>query len=244
MLDRYIEFIKLAIDSFSTSNSNIMGVTKEQQEYLNSNKDDFEHQSKYQSFIDIITSFQNRILEELINADKRILYLEKRLQEVLVDSLLDPLTKAYNRKALEKDMSLFLDNRRKSPLVVAIVDCDDFKKINDKYGHLIGDKILVFMINTIKHHIGDNARVYRYGGEEFVIIFDGIDYNETYEIIDVIRAKIESSRLIYTHETIKFTISIGMTQYIPDDTFETVINRADKNLYVAKENGKNRVIKG
>jgi diguanylate cyclase (GGDEF)-like protein len=220
-----------------------MDVTKAQQEYLDSSREDFE-QIKYKAFIDMIASFQNKILEELVNADKRIVYLENRLQEVLVDSMLDPLTKAYNRKALEKDMDVYLDYRRKTPLTLMIIDGDDFKKINDKYGHLIGDKILVFLVNTVKHNLKNLGKVYRYGGEEFIVLFDGFDIEESYKISESIRAKIESSRLIYTDETIKFTISIGMTEYIANDTFETIVDRADKNLYIAKESGKNKIIKG
>lgn len=191
--------------------------------------------------------------------DKQILSLNNELTEIsneynlLFDKLneeidlnkklllVDPLTNSYNRKYYVMTMNevLSLNNRYKMPFSIILFDIDDFKKINDGYGHLVGDKVLINIVKLINEDIRKTDTLYRVGGEEFIIICKNTIKSDAIIIAEKIRKKVEESLNIIENKTI--TISIGVTEVISDDDENSIYKRVDDNLYMSKNSGKNRV---
>ena len=119
---------------------------------------------------------------------------------------------------------------------VTILDCDDFKKINDAHGHLVGDEVLTKITHEIIKQLTRNSRLYRYGGEEFVIISKNETKTAVYEMMEEIRKSIMLTQL---SNDLKVTVSIG----IADGSLykEATFKQADKNLYQSKKTGKNKI---
>lgn len=157
----------------------------------------------------------------------------------------DVLTKIFNRReALRKSEKIY--NKVKKyydSYWVMMVDVDNFKKINDTYGHQVGDKVLASIAKVIKESIRECDIVGRYGGEEFIVIVKD-DKNSYLKIAERIRNNIENTAInIGENEIIKVTSSIGITKMdATDKTFQQIISEADKALYEAKNSGKNKVV--
>ena len=169
---------------------------------------------------------------------------EKMDQELLRAASYDGLTNVFNRSAFiqrAKDaISLFA--RRQEPISYLLVDIDDFKKINDEYGHFTGDIVLVHFADTIRSILRDYDLFGRYGGEEFAIMLPGADEEEAFGIAERLRMAIGDSTINVDSE-IKYTISIGVATMVPDreTSVDMLYKLSDSALYVAKMQGKNRV---
>lgn len=157
----------------------------------------------------------------------------------------DDLTGIFNRrKAIEKINKLKDKSRNfNEDYYIAMIDIDNFKKINDVYGHIAGDRILIEIAATIRNSIGENDIVGRYGGEEFIVIVKENNGNLT-DVIEGIRRNIEDLNIkIDNRNVIKVTASIGVKRFdINNRTLEENIALADKSLYKAKTLGKNKVV--
>jgi diguanylate cyclase (GGDEF)-like protein len=159
-------------------------------------------------------------------------------------SMTDKLTSLYNRHYLERAFekaTLFRRAQDTHGIHLIILDIDDFKKINDHFGHLIGDNVLVALSELLKNNTRPKDIVARQGGEEFEILLPESDRITALKIAERIRAAIEDyddSR----HP--KFTASLGVSEYMKSDTIKSLRQRADIAVYEAKANGKNQVIFG
>jgi diguanylate cyclase (GGDEF)-like protein len=160
------------------------------------------------------------------------------------ESNIDPLTKLYNKRALIKDMENILDFGKDKDLDLALIifDLDDFKKINDTYGHIAGDKTLIYIGKVLKGALRKETKTYRFGGEEFVVMLNRVDIQEAKRTADRMLKTISESKLIYKNNTIQITMSGGITSHKAGDTIDSIIERADKALYEAKSAGKNRIV--
>lgn len=134
-------------------------------------------------------------------------------------------------------------NRLSRPLSVIMADIDHFKKLNDAHGHQAGDMVLINVAKIIRESIRQNDVPSRYGGEEFSVILPGTEIHEALVVAERIRQNIEKSSVLYDSRELRATISIGVTQYDPDldKSKNTLIERADKALYMSKRNGRNLV---
>ena len=153
---------------------------------------------------------------------------------------MDQLTKAYNRNKLaeicdKSGLRLLVDDSKET--CVMITDIDFFKQVNDTYGHDGGDKVLIYLVDTIKQVIRSSDYVIRWGGEEFIVILQGCPMANAKNIAERIRQKIETG----DSGVCKITISIGISSYDGTD-YHKAITCADKALYEAKNNGRNRVV--
>jgi len=191
-------------------------------------------------------AFQKDLLEELSNANRVIKQLEKEIEELQKQSNIDPLTKLYNRKALEVDAHEFLrfSEERKLDLVAMMIDADDFKHINDTYGHIAGDKVLILLARLLKSSIRDGDKAYRYGGEEFLILFTRATLENAMRVGERIMNTVRNNKIIYKNRSIRITLSIGVTEHRKGDTLETLIERADAAVYEAKKTGKDKMVIG
>ncbi len=172
--------------------------------------------------------------------------LRKRLDQLERESLTDPLTGLKNRKALERHLaSCFAEHARDgAPFSLIMLDIDHFKDFNDKYGHHIGDAVLRIVSATLSDTSKNEALAHRYGGEEFSVVLPGIELETAMEIAERYRGSVESKRLkvAKTSEAIEpITISLGVCQVQSEDDDETIMQRADKALYLAKDAGRNNV---
>jgi diguanylate cyclase (GGDEF)-like protein len=164
-------------------------------------------------------------------------------------SLSDGLTGLLNRHAFDQCLGSVARraNRSGCRMTVAMVDIDDFKQINDNYGHVVGDAVLRWMASWLKRSFRSSDLVARYGGEEFVVAFPDSDYEQIEDRLEVLRRGIECSvlRRDVDGPEIKLTISIG-TARMPEDGEdpEAVLARADERLYQAKRMGRNRIVSG
>jgi diguanylate cyclase (GGDEF)-like protein len=190
-------------------------------------------------------------LEELLLRLKRVLKERKlgtertRMMEKLQKlAITDGLTKLYNSRSFYTQLELEVDrfNRYKHPLSLLLLDIDNFKEYNDSHGHLEGDKVLVRFSQIIKSCLRANDSAYRYGGEEFTVILPETTGDEAKTVAQRIRASLEAEKYKpVPGKVARITISIGVTQCYPKEELSTFIRRADKAMYLSKENGRNRV---
>ncbi len=168
--------------------------------------------------------------------------LEEENKNLHQKVLIDPLTKLHNREYLEKYLSQKIEEAKKYsvPLSVAMVDIDFFKKINDTYGHLIGDCVLKEIANLLKEHFQSDD-VIRYGGEEFLIVMPFTPIKKAYEKLENFRKEVEKKNFC-KEKKLNITISCGIAELSKDDTIQTLIDKADKKLYEAKKTSRNVVI--
>jgi diguanylate cyclase (GGDEF)-like protein len=127
------------------------------------------------------------------------------------------------------------------PFGVLFMDIDHFKRINDTYNHETGDQVLVMVANTLRHNMRSEDAVARWGGEEFVALLAGLDDTGLVVMAEKLRTLVERSFLRLKDQNVGVTISIGITLIRMDDTFKSVIDRADHNMYKSKQAGQNCV---
>ncbi|WP_147615852.1 GGDEF domain-containing protein [Treponema pectinovorum] len=192
--------------------------------------------SLYLAIVDYFTNdnqfFQSPVLVE-INV----------LREAEEAAMLDPLTGAFNRRYMDIYLRKELNrcNRYEKNLSIMLLDIDDFKKINDTYGHVIGDTILAEISAIFKSTIRTEDVFCRYGGEEFLIIMPETKAEQSLNLFERIQKKLLTSEL---YANFGVTVSAGTAMYTPNkDDLANLIRYADISLYKAKANGKNQIVK-
>lgn len=157
-------------------------------------------------------------------------------------AITDELTGLYNRRHLfdHLDKQRAIANREGTNFVLAFVDLDKFKSINDKFGHQVGDDVLRQFSDLLQESIREVDLVARYGGEEFVLLLNGVGIETAAVVVERIRFAVES--LKFSEQKLAMTISVGITEYRAPETTKETLDRADKLLYRAKQEGRNRVV--
>ena len=163
---------------------------------------------------------------------------EKRMEHI---SITDSLTGINNRGRFEHVLGLWIKNARLSPISLLLFDIDDFKSVNDRFGHTAGDKVLIGLTEIISAHIRDGDIFARWGGEEFVILFSNTNLEKAKELAERLRRLAEITPCAATNVG-KTTISIGVAEFRRGETSTEFVNRADAKMYEAKRSGKNRVV--
>ncbi|MDY8111071.1 diguanylate cyclase [Fulvimarina sp. 2208YS6-2-32] len=165
-------------------------------------------------------------------------------KQLVIEALTDPLTGLPNRRQFEREFDRMIDNARLSQtsLSMLIIDIDLFKRVNDTFGHDIGDKILIEVADAIRKNIRVDDILARFGGEEVIIAMPKTDVAEAARIANRIRSNIERNISYGSRENGNITVSIGIaTQRGRNVSFRTLFKAADEALYEAKEKGRNRV---
>ena len=164
-------------------------------------------------------------------------------QQAINMALQDPLTNAGNRKALENAIQReqHLVERYETSFSLLMIDIDYFKKVNDQYGHGAGDRTLQKVSQTIMEVIRQSDQLFRYGGEEFVVLLNNSDVNSASFMAERIRQAIEQIVTMCDTVPIKVTVSIGVANFNQKECVDQLFSRADKALYIAKGNGRNQV---
>lgn len=183
-----------------------------------------------------------RLMVEL--SEKRILELEAELVQAGEKVREDQLTGALNRRGLDEafDREIAIRNRSGRPLAVALLDVDNFKVLNDTYGHQAGDGALIHLSRVIRQTMRPNDSVARFGGEEFLILLPDSTAEEAAQAMVRLQRSLTKHFFLHDSEHLLITFSAGVTEHAADEKQSDVIGRADKALYRAKAAGKNRVI--
>ncbi len=175
-----------------------------------------------------------------------------RISDLEQETLTDPLTGVYNRRFMEQRLTEEISKARRYcfQLSILLFDLDHFKQVNDEYGHQAGDRMLVEICELVTDQLRDSDLLARYGGEEFLVIAPNTSPSEAALLAERLRTRVELKVFLKGDEALsgsglRTTISIGMASFDDDSaTAETLIGEADRNLYQAKDEGRNRAIGG
>jgi diguanylate cyclase (GGDEF)-like protein len=182
-----------------------------------------------------------RLRARLDSAEENLRHQSEELAAVVTQAHTDSLTGLPNRRSFddELDRRLAEFRRRGTPLSMLLIDVDLFKRFNDKYGHLIGDRVLRLVAQTLQECTRDSDLVARFGGEEFAVILPDTSSEIANLAAERIRSAIESKEMMIDRQLLKVTVSGGVSQAHEGDVPTTLIERADVALYRAKEAGRN-----
>ena len=171
--------------------------------------------------------------------------LTTKLEEQRQKALLDPLTGLANRAAWSErsELEYARIQRKDSSLLLSIIDIDHFKRINDNYGHLAGDKVLRLIAQELKKRLRKTDFIARFGGEEYAILLPDTLLNEGYRLIDELRLAIEACPFHFRGEPVTITFSAGIGQISTNESLDQAFERIDQALYAAKDAGRNQVAK-
>ena len=177
-------------------------------------------------------------------AEKRINELQSELDRASALVRHDQLTGTLNRRGLEEtfENEVARSQRRKSPLCIALLDIDNFKKLNDSMGHDVGDAALIHLVTVIRETLRPQDTLARFGGEEFIILLPDTGLENAQKALVRLQRELTKRFFLADNEKILITFSAGVTDLRPDDTQASVTKRADEAMYTAKRTGKNRVI--
>ena len=179
--------------------------------------------------------------KDLENKNEELKYAMEKIVEVATR---DELTGCYNRRyimdTLRQELAVSLRDKR--PFTLLLIDVDYFKKVNDTYGHLVGDRVLADIAQTLQLTVRNMDTLARFGGEEFACMLPGTTADEAAVLADRIRHTISVQRIAFNGGELNVTVSIGVAQWLPGESIESVIHRADLGLYAAKAKGRNCVV--
>lgn len=241
-IGKYLDIAHRSVIAFVETHTDISHVARMQTKYLSQGS--IHQGERCADLVGGLTTLGDEMSNELKKAQAKIDELTLELEKVAAEMTTDPLTQVANRKGLIEDLEKVIDagQSKQLPVVLMMIDADNFKNLNDTHGHVAGDKVLYFLAQSIKSIIRTGDKVYRFGGEEFAVVLNRCDYDKVFEIADNIRSKIEHKHLIYSGKTIHITVSIGVTVHHVKDSFDDFIARADSALYRAKQDGKNKTV--
>jgi diguanylate cyclase len=182
---------------------------------------------------------------EAETAQRRVAQLESELAKVSEQIREDHLTGTLNRRGMNEAMQRELSraDRTGRPMCVSMLDLDNFKKLNDTHGHSAGDAALVHLAKVIRRTVRPTDVIARYGGEEFVIILPDTDLETAAAVTVRLQRELTKRFFLHENERLLVTFSAGVAQRQPDETEESLIQRADQAMYQAKVQGKNQVVR-
>ncbi len=207
-----------------------------------------EHVEALNESIDSIKSANQDLLSRLVNALAGMEKQEKTLKRLKKQVNEDPLTTVLNRRSWDRDLEEMVrrslsQGEEGRTFSIALADLDYFKKVNDTYGHPVGDAVLKQFSSLLKDHFLSSGTVYRYGGEEFSVLLPGFDRKDAYDSLEIFRQRL--TRTCFTADNgrmkLKITASFGVCEWKKDLTAVDMVHRVDKALYAAKQSGRNCV---
>jgi len=189
---------------------------------------------------DELTQMRLRVTE----AEKEVARLQNELAEASDMVRQDALTGALNRKgmdeALEKEVAR--SQRQGSKLCVALLDIDNFKKLNDTMGHKVGDEALIHLASVVQETIRPQDTLARYGGEEFVVILPDTHLEDGVNAMVRVQRELTKRFFLHNNDKVLITFSCGVAELLQEELPKDSLQRADQAMYLAKRSGKNRVV--
>ncbi len=198
---------------------------------------------EFSEFINEFNHMQQTLEETTISRDALQKEVDQRTYALKHIASTDPLTQVANRRKLmeQAELEMARAQRHEEPLSVLLFDADHFKRINDNYGHAVGDQVLIHLCRLSEAVMRENDMIARYGGEEFVILLPHTDLTGASELAHRIQQRLLEQPFKYEGQQVLVTVSIGVARFFPDQSFTDLITDADKALYRAKQSGRNCV---
>ena len=196
----------------------------------------------------VVEEKKHRDEEAVAKLSKRVEILQADLVKAEEQASIDPLTRIANRGTFDRTLKRMIEAARKNnaAMSLAMIDVDHFKKVNDTFGHQVGDRVLLCTAEWLRSSIRHTDFVARYGGEEFAAILADADIaqaeNRFTQVLKDIAVRSYEYDQDGQHKSVRFTVSCGVAQLAQTDTEQDLIHRADQALYEAKQKGRNRVI--
>ncbi|WP_283189543.1 diguanylate cyclase [Pseudomonas sp. PMCC200344] len=186
------------------------------------------------------------LAERVAHMEQEALGYREHLEEQRQKALIDPLTGLPNRAAWSERLDHEINQWQQhgNTLLLAMLDLDHFKRINDNYGHLAGDKVLKIIASVLRKRLRGTDFIARFGGEEFVLLMPDTVPAAGAKLLEKLRASIEACPFHFKGEPVTITISMGLTAFKPGEHSDLVLKRADQALYRAKHAGRNQVALG
>lgn len=203
----------------------------EKNEHLKRQNENLMNQLEQLRFLYVNTMDHSSTLENELN---------EKYREASRLSMTDSLTNIFNREGYIKNWEREVErvHRQGGTFSIVLFDIDNFKRVNDNYGHDVGDMVLTKTVNVIQETIRKGDTLARWGGEEFLIIFPGLSSSEMKILAERLRCVVETTQFAGPEQ---ITCSFGLTEFVDGDSVDTMIKRADTALYSAKKNGRNCV---
>jgi diguanylate cyclase (GGDEF)-like protein len=191
-------------------------------------------------------AYHDEVVNLILQGCSVALSRQLKIENLKDAAVIDPLTGCYNRREFESQLKRNIAGaiRHKSDLSVFMFDLDHFKKVNDTYGHLAGDKVLQAVAGLVQKNMRTGDILARYGGEEFIAILPETDKVKAMELADRLRIKISNIRIVHDGDVIEVTASFGVSELDPRAEITKIIQDVDTMLYKAKLNGRNTVMPG
>lgn len=196
------------------------------------------------NYVEYQSRKDTRRSKRLDTIKKNLDSVKKQLTDVSQVVNIDHLTQAYNRKAFDEHVKnlRILTELSKKPATMIAIDIDYFKKVNDTFGHAVGDVVLQECVKMLRSQFGhENDFIARVGGEEFVVVMAETTLHDAVKRAEACLVKIRKDALVINEHTLRFTVSMGIAQMLPDETPSDWLKRADKALYESKANGRDRL---
>lgn len=188
----------------------------------------------------------SQLLATIEQTEKAFQKLSEEINQIKEISLKDELTGLLNRRGLNQSLPELIEwaHESQSSFSLVLIDIDHFKKLNDNFGHLVGDSALRWIARYLMTETKGKDKVARIGGEEFVILLADSSYSEAMAFSNHLRQGLEARKLKIkkTNQTMGLTVSVGVACYQLGEDYDELFDRADKALYLAKQNGRNRVV--
>ncbi len=202
-----------------------------------------EHQQQRDQREQEVTARLKGLAERVANMEQEAQGYREHLEVQRQKALIDPLTGLPNRAAWSErlDQEVNAWHQHGNSLSLAMLDLDHFKRINDGYGHLAGDKVLKIIANVLRKRLRPNDFIARFGGEEFVLLMPNSSLSDALGVGEVLRAAIEACPFHFKGEPVTITVSMGVAQLQPGERSDLALKRADEALYRAKAAGRNQV---
>jgi|GEM_PF-5726160 diguanylate cyclase len=201
------------------------------------------HRAQENEFLARTQAELGNLQATLENTRQRMAVVEQASQRLSQEALSDPLTGAPNKRALNLHLADLLHRPEMQPVCMMVFDIDHFKNINDSYGHQAGDRALKAIASKAGESLRQNDTLFRYAGDEFVIVLLRTELKDAQMVAERVRAAAESIRFTWkgSHE-LRITISLGLAQGQPGEKGDSLFERADQALLLAKRAGRNRVV--
>ncbi|MGA4320297.1 diguanylate cyclase [Ectopseudomonas hydrolytica] len=201
------------------------------------------HQRQRDSREEEVAERLQGLVQRVADMEREAQQFREHIEEQRQKSLLDPLTGLPNRAAWSERLELEVARRARygGELLLAVLDVDHFKRINDGYGHLAGDRVLKIIAGELHKRLRKTDFIARFGGEEFVLLIPATPLEGGMQLLETLRAAIEACPFHFKGEPVTITLSTGLAEFRDGESAEAVFERADQALYRAKGNGRNRV---
>ncbi|WP_175652530.1 GGDEF domain-containing protein [Pseudomonas sp. Marseille-P9899] len=205
-----------------------------------------EHQNERDKREQEMSTRLKGLAERVAHMEQEAQGYREHLEEQRQKALIDPLTGLPNRAAWSERLDLEVADwqEKGGHLLMAILDLDHFKRINDNYGHLAGDKVLKIVANELRKRLRPRDFIARFGGEEFVLLVPQTGIAGGLQLAESLRAAVEACPFHFKGERVTITLSVGITAFRSGERSDVVLKRADEALYRAKHQGRNRVEQG